>query len=66
MNAELQDALLRLREHGYMPMYNGRPSCPFCHNFVDEEETHNPGCVLLAVEFDDALDHYALRAGTTD
>lgn len=45
----------RLRRHledlfarGYQPQYNGRPSCPFCGNFVDDEETHTPVCVLRA------------------
>ena len=37
-----------LRVQGYQPMYNGRPSCPGCSNFVDEEETHKPGCITLA------------------
>jgi len=38
-----------LRDHGYQPMYNGRPSCPFCLNFVDDEETHTEGCELVAI-----------------
>lgn len=41
-------ALRNIRDFGYQPMYNGRPSCPFCNNFVDEEETHRKGCVLVA------------------
>jgi hypothetical protein len=44
----LRRALERLRDHGYQPMYNGRPSCPFCSSFVDAEETHAEGCVLVA------------------
>jgi hypothetical protein len=44
----LRAALEGLRDHGYQPMYNGRPSCPFCANFVDDEETHRPGCILVA------------------
>jgi hypothetical protein len=43
----LRDALIGLRDHGYQPRHNGRPSCPFCSRFVDDEETHAPGCVLL-------------------
>jgi hypothetical protein len=39
--------LRHLRDDGYQPSYNGRPSCPFCGNFVDDEETHDPKCVLL-------------------
>lgn len=46
--AALRAGLEGLRDHGYQPMYNGRPSCPFCLNFVDDEETHRPGCVLVA------------------
>lgn len=52
----LREALEHLRDHGYQPMYNGRPSCPFCHQFVDDEETHLPSCILLA-----ALPHGAVR-----
>jgi len=37
-----------LYRHGYQPMYNGRPSCPFCSNFVDDEETHTKYCLLSA------------------
>ena len=44
---DLHDALLELRRSGYQQMYNGRPSCPFCDNFVDDEETHDPDCILL-------------------
>jgi len=44
----LAAALARIRDHGYQPMYNGRPSCPFCSNFVDDEETHRADCPLLA------------------
>jgi hypothetical protein len=43
----LRDALIGLRDHGYQPRHNGRPSCPFCSRFVGDEETHAPGCVLL-------------------
>lgn len=35
-----------LRDSGYQPGYNGRPSCPFCANFIDSEETHTPTCPL--------------------
>ena len=42
------DALERLR-YGYQPMYNGRPSCPLCNNFVDDEETHKPDCLTVTV-----------------
>jgi hypothetical protein len=44
----LREALERLRDHGYQPMYNGRPSCPFCGTFVDDEESHRPSCLLVA------------------
>lgn len=48
-SAERLTARLRhIRDSGYQPMYNGRPSCPFCGNFVDNEETHSPDCVLVA------------------
>lgn len=40
-------ALAGIKRSGYQPMYNGRPSCPFCQHFVDEEQTHHPACVLL-------------------
>ena len=46
---DLRSRLQAIFDHGYQPMYNGRPSCPFCHNFVDEEETHTHGCALRAV-----------------
>ncbi len=39
--------LLDLKENGYQPTYNGRPSCPFCENFIDEEETHDKNCPLI-------------------
>ncbi|HTR71894.1 MAG TPA: hypothetical protein VMH41_16920 [Mycobacteriales bacterium] len=45
---QLLMALESLRDGGYQPRYNGRPSCPVCGNFVDDEETHTPGCVLVA------------------
>jgi hypothetical protein len=47
MTERLRMALRAMRDYGYQPMYNGRPSCPFCGNFVDDEEGHNRGCVLL-------------------
>jgi hypothetical protein len=43
----LVERLHTLRDHGYQPMYNGRPSCPFCSNFIDDEETHSSDCILL-------------------
>jgi hypothetical protein len=43
----LRTALRHIHDSGYQPMYNGRPSCPFCHNFVDAEETHTPDCPLV-------------------
>jgi hypothetical protein len=46
----LTAALERLYREGYQPMYNGRPSCPFCGNFVDDEETHTAGCVLRSLD----------------
>ncbi len=42
--------LRTIRDYGHQPMYNGRPSCPFCDNFVDEEETHRPGCILILLK----------------
>jgi hypothetical protein len=33
-------------DNGYQPGYNGRPSCPFCGNFIDDEETHSDTCEL--------------------
>lgn len=57
MSEPLQRALAHIRDSGYQPMYNGRPSCPFCHNFVDDEETHRPDCVLqVALSQGAALD----------
>ena len=50
MDERLRNHLLALRAHGYQPVYNGRPSCPFCDNFIDEEETHDPSCVLLIID----------------
>ncbi len=46
----LQSALQRIHDFGYQPMYNGRPSCPFCFNFIDEEgqHRHRTNCVLVA------------------
>ena len=58
--SELRDWLEALRDYGYQPMYNGRPSCPRCLNFIDEEETHRPGCLLLHI--DDALTAAAVSA----
>jgi hypothetical protein len=50
-NEEIEQALTRalesIRDNGFQPMFNGRPSCPFCDRFVDEEETHSPHCVLV-------------------
>lgn len=43
----LRGALEWLRDHGYQPGYNGRPSCPFCENFVDDEEGHDADCALV-------------------
>lgn len=37
-----------LRDEGHQPMHNGRPSCPFCDMFIDDEETHAPDCPLVA------------------
>lgn len=51
---DLITALERLRRHGYQPMYNGRPSCPFCGHFIDSEDRHAFGCVL-----DNGLDRLA-------
>jgi hypothetical protein len=42
-----RERLQVLADHGYQPMYNGRPSCPFCANFVDDEQTHRPTCSLI-------------------
>lgn len=42
----MNSSLRVLYNYGYQPMYNGRPSCPFCNNFVDEEETHSKNCLL--------------------
>ena len=42
---ELMERIVGAGRH--QPMYNGRPSCPFCGNFVDDEETHVDGCVVL-------------------
>lgn len=46
----LFEMLRNIRDQGYQPGYNGRPSCPFCENFVDDEETHEPECVLLTTD----------------
>ena len=45
--AEAWEAILGASAH--QPMYNGRPSCPFCDNFVDDEETHHPRCIVVSV-----------------
>lgn len=45
--AQFMLTLQNLADNGYQPMYNGRPSCPFCLNFVDEEETHETNCPLI-------------------
>lgn len=42
---ELREAIVRAGR--YQPTYNGRPSCPFCGNFVDDEETHLPNCIVV-------------------
>jgi hypothetical protein len=44
----LREELEDLLRNGYQPMYNGRPSCPFCNHFVDSEETHADDCALVA------------------
>ena len=41
---ELEQAIYHASR--YQPMYNGRPSCPFCRNFVDDEETHTADCIV--------------------
>jgi hypothetical protein len=41
---ELEEAIYHASR--YQPMYNGRPSCPFCGNFVDDEETHTEDCIV--------------------
>lgn len=41
-----------LRASSYQPTYNGRPSCPFCGNFVDDEETHKPNCIVNSIKED--------------
>jgi hypothetical protein len=43
----LVSTLEYLRDVGFQPMYNGRPSCPFCQHFVDDEEEHHESCVLV-------------------
>lgn len=48
VGGQLLVELQYLVEHGYQPSYNGRPSCPICGAFVDDEETHTKGCALLA------------------
>lgn len=35
-----------LQASSYQPMYNGRPSCPFCGNYIDDEETHTDNCIV--------------------
>lgn len=50
ISSELFYDLLHLSEIGHQPMYNGRPSCPICENFLDNEETHDPTCSLLEIQ----------------
>jgi len=45
---DIRPTLKHLFEKGYQPMYNGRPSCPFCFNFIDEEQGHTSDCSLRA------------------
>jgi hypothetical protein len=40
--------LKTMASFGYQPMYNGRPSCPFCAHFTDDEDTHADSCDLMA------------------
>ncbi|MEO6666172.1 MAG: hypothetical protein ABIO65_05285 [Nitrospiria bacterium] len=47
ISAEMVAALERLAHSGYQPMHNGRPSCPFCGNFIDAEEDHTASCLLV-------------------
>ena len=47
-DTRLREALETLYRFGYQPMYNGRPSCPFCNHFIDDEDTHSAGCALRA------------------
>lgn len=46
--AELERIIVKASR--YQPMYNGRPSCPFCGNFVDDEETHQDACIVVEIE----------------
>lgn len=43
----LEYAILQASRH--QPMYNGRPSCPFCGNFVDSEEAHTTHCLVNTI-----------------
>ena len=52
--ARVERLMTNLRDYGHQPMYNGRPSCPFCGNFVDDEQTHEPACELVAALAPDA------------
>lgn len=40
----LLEILAAMQSH--QPRYNGRPSCPYCGNFVDSEEWHTSSCAL--------------------
>lgn len=45
---ELELAILSASR--YQPRYNGRPSCPFCGNYIDNEETHLESCIVNTIE----------------
>lgn len=49
--AEIQRLRETIVDHGsHQPSYNGRPSCAFCDNFVDDEETHEMDCIVVECE----------------
>lgn len=54
--------LEHLLRNGYKPMYNGRPSCPFCENFVDADETHDDGCPLVVAFADSPIVQVPVKA----
>jgi hypothetical protein len=43
----LEDIIVEAEHH--QPMYNGRPSCPFCENFTDEEGGHDMYCIVTQI-----------------
>ena len=49
--AQLNKAIEAILEASpYQQRYNGRPSCPFCDEFIDEESTHDNDCIVIEIQ----------------